>query len=95
MTTLLMLGAVNKQIRTEARSLFWAKSDFVVVTSNTYQHEGVRRFLTTIGSVGRASIQVLDVQHSREGQFPCAQVTYILESKATKLRLAQTHYTGK
>jgi hypothetical protein len=62
MTTLLMLGAVNKQIRTEARSLFWAKSDFVVVTSNTYQHEGVRRFLTTIGSVGRASIQVLDVK---------------------------------
>jgi hypothetical protein len=42
MATLLMLGAVNKQIRNEARSLFWAKSEFVIVTSGTFELVGVR-----------------------------------------------------
>jgi hypothetical protein len=54
--TLDMLDAMNSQIRTEARRLFWAKLSFEWAAGEAPQHEALRRFLMIIGSDGRAAI---------------------------------------
>jgi hypothetical protein len=57
--TLSMLSPINRQIRSEARSLFWARSDVRLSETmgpNMSQHKGLRCFLTAIGPEGRACL---------------------------------------
>jgi hypothetical protein len=50
-----LLGAVNKQIRMEARCLFWNKFHWQL-HSDRPQHEALQRFLEVIGTEGKVSI---------------------------------------
>jgi hypothetical protein len=59
---LLLLGAVNKQVRKEARALFWNKLELRLTGVDSPQHEALHTFLTMLDPESRASIPVLRLQ---------------------------------
>ena len=54
--TLIMFGAMNNQIRSEVRALFWAKCSFSLRIEDAPQHVALLHFLTNIGPGSRMSI---------------------------------------
>jgi hypothetical protein len=59
LVTLGLLGAMNKLIRREIQTLFWAKLDFVLYKADTLQHDALYTFLDMLGPNSRAHLSDL------------------------------------
>jgi hypothetical protein len=56
---LCVLGVFSKQVRREARTLFWARLDFTLLNFDSTKHEALHSFLTTMDPDARVSIPKL------------------------------------
>jgi hypothetical protein len=66
-STLHVIGALNKQVRQEVQTFFWARTRILLHFARlTSACVGTRQFLEKIGPLGRSSLAGLDVDQSLE-----------------------------